>query len=107
MAKRYRLHVVLKGARTLVADPQGEVSINPTGNPGMASAGMGDLLTGIIAGLLVQGRELTLAVRAGVYLHGLAGDLAAARMGHEALVASDLLTELPEAIRRVKGEPGE
>ncbi len=106
VARRYRLSVVLKGARTLVADPQGEVSINPTGNPGMASAGMGDLLTGIIAGLLAQGREVGLAARAGVYLHGLAGDLAAARMGQEALVASDLLTELPEAIRRVKGESG-
>lgn len=102
MAEHYNLYLVLKGARTLVADPKGEVFINPTGNPGMATAGTGDVLTGMLAGLVGRGLELGLAVRAGVYLHGLAGDLAARDLGQEAMVAGDLLARLPAAIRTLK-----
>ncbi|HEX5718043.1 MAG TPA: NAD(P)H-hydrate dehydratase [Thermoanaerobaculia bacterium] len=89
--------VVLKGHRTLVATPGGEVHVNTTGNPGMASGGTGDVLTGLIAGLLAQGLGALDAARLGVYLHGLAGDLAAARTGEAALAAGDLLTYLPAA----------
>lgn len=94
--------VVLKGYRTLVATPGGEVHVNPTGNPGMASGGTGDVLTGLIAGLLAQGLGALDAARLGVYLHGLAGDLAAARTGETALAASDLLTYLPAAFLEVE-----
>jgi NAD(P)H-hydrate epimerase len=102
LATRLRVTLVLKLARTIVADATGGATINPTGNPGMASGGTGDVLTGLIAGLLGQGREPTLAARAGVYLHGLAGDLAARALGEEPLLASDLLERVPEAIRHLK-----
>lgn len=99
--------VVLKGHRTLVATPGGEVHVNPTGNPGMASGGTGDVLTGLIAGLLAQGLGALDAARLGVYLHGLAGDLAAARTGEAALAAGDLLTYLPAAFQELEeGEDG-
>lgn len=94
--------VVLKGYRTLVATPGGEVHVNPTGNPGMASGGTGDVLTGLIAGLLAQGLGALDAARLGVYLHGLAGDLAAATTGEAALTAGDLLTFLPAAFLEVE-----
>ncbi len=88
--------VVLKGHRTVVATAD-EISFNETGNPGMATAGAGDVLTGIIAGLLAQGMPAGEAARLGVYLHGLAGDMAAARRGEISLVATDLIKFLPEA----------
>jgi NAD(P)H-hydrate epimerase len=94
---------VLKGHRTLVAAPDGAVWVNPTGNPGMASGGAGDVLTGLLAGLLAQGLEPLDAARLGVYLHGLAGDLAAARLGGIALAAGDLLDALPAAFARLTG----
>ncbi|HWN45175.1 MAG TPA: NAD(P)H-hydrate dehydratase [Thermoanaerobaculia bacterium] len=94
--------VVLKGHRTLVATPGGEVHVNTTGNPGMASGGTGDVLTGLIAGLLAQGLGALDAARLGVYLHGLAGDLAAARTGEAALTAGDLLTYLPAAFMEME-----
>lgn len=103
VAQTYNLTLVLKGARTIVASPKGQVAINPTGNPGMATAGSGDVLTGILAGLIAQGGDLELKTRAGVYLHGLAGDLAAEALTAEAMLAGDLLERLPEAIRWVKG----
>lgn len=95
---------VLKGNRTLVARADGKVWVNPTGNPGMASGGMGDILTGIIAGLLGQTTHSITAVIAGVYLHGLAGDVACEKTGEQSLVATDLLTALPEAFRRAREE---
>ena len=98
----YNVHLVLKGARTVIAEPGGTVHINPTGNPGMATGGVGDVLTGIIAGLVSQGVAPVLAATTGVYLHGLAGDLACRALGPEAMIASDLLEKLPEAIRAVK-----
>lgn len=102
--------VALKGARTVIGGPDGEVALNPTGNPGMATGGTGDLLTGIVGGLLAQGHPPLLALRAGVYLHGLAGDLAREAKGEEGMIAGDLLEAIPEAIpaaiRRVKGDGG-
>ena len=107
VATSFRVHLVLKGGRTLVVDPDGRVAINMTGNPGMATGGTGDVLTGLIAGLLAQGVNPGLAARAGVYLHGLAGDLAAEAVGQEAMLASDLMAQVPDAIRRLKaGELG-
>jgi NAD(P)H-hydrate epimerase len=102
-AARFRLTLVLKMARTLVADSHGTLAIIPTGNPGMATGGTGDVLTGLIAGLIAQGLGPAESARAGAYLHGLAGDLAAGRLGQEAMLAGDLLESLPEAIRLVKG----
>jgi NAD(P)H-hydrate epimerase len=95
---------VLKGAGTIIADKRDNSWINSTGNPGMASGGTGDVLTGIIAGLLAQGFSPLLAAQIGVYLHGLAGDLAAQKKGETSLIAEDVLENLPEAIRRVKSE---
>jgi len=97
--------LILKGSRTLIAAPDGEVYVNPTGNPGMATGGTGDVLTGIIAGLLAQKRDEPLAATiAAVYLHGLAGDLAAARLGTRAMIATDIITHLGEAFIRVGGK---
>ena len=96
-AARHRVHVALKGAATVVASPDGIVALNQTGNPGMASGGTGDVLTGIAGALLARGVEPASALRAAVYLHGLAGDLAAARVGEEALIASDVVDALPDA----------
>ncbi len=87
--------VVLKGANTVIAGPDGRMFVNPTGNPGMASGGMGDVLTGIIGGLLAQGLEPLDAAVAGVYLHGLAGDRAVSQTGQAALLASDIMEDLP------------
>ena len=94
--------VLLKGARTVIADKEGNAWINSTGNPGMATGGSGDVLTGIIGGLLVQGFSALTAVKLGVYLHGLAADLAAQIKGEVSLIAGDVLNNLPEAIRRIK-----
>ena len=99
-AKKYRVIVVLKGHQTVVASFDGSVYVNETGNPGMASGGSGDVLTGMIAGLLGQKLSLFDAARLGVYLHGLAGDLAAQERGQIGLIASDLLDRIPLAIRR-------
>lgn len=95
--------VVLKGARTVIAAPSGEVFINPTGNPGMATAGSGDVLTGLIAGLLAQGVGAFEAAVLGTYVHGLAGDIAAARRGEMGMIAGDILESVPEALVRLAG----
>jgi NAD(P)H-hydrate epimerase len=102
VAARFNATLVLKMARTIIASPKRDAVIVPTGNPGMATGGTGDVLTGLIAGLLAQGVEPVLAAQAGTYIHGLAGDLAAERLGQEAMLAGDLLDLLPEAIRQVK-----
>lgn len=96
-------HVVLKGHQTLVASPDRHVSVNPTGNPAMATAGMGDVLTGLLAGLLAQGIEVGTAARLGVYVHGLAGDLAAGPDGGTPILARDLLDACPRAFRLLRG----
>ena len=100
-AKKLNAVVVLKGHRTAVASPAGRVYLNSTGNPGMATAGMGDVLTGAIAALIGQGADAFHAAVAGVYLHGLAGDLAAKKVGQVSLTAGDLLAHLPAAFQRV------
>jgi hydroxyethylthiazole kinase-like uncharacterized protein yjeF len=92
---------VLKGARTLVAEPAGRVWVNPTGNDGMATAGSGDVLSGVVAALLAQGAEPAEGTVAAVYLHGVAGDCAAERLGRRSLLAGDLITALPEAFLRI------
>jgi NAD(P)H-hydrate epimerase len=99
--------VVLKGHLTLIASGTA-VFVNPTGNPGMATGGSGDVLTGLIAGLLSQGLDALDATVLAVYLHGLAGDLAAARLGEASLAAGDLIELLPAAFAALRGEePGE
>jgi NAD(P)H-hydrate epimerase len=102
-ARRLRCILVLKGFRTIVASPSGELWIAATGNPGLATGGTGDILTGMIAGAIAQfPQQIEEAVRAAVFLHGLAGDAAAARLGQESLVATDLLRSLPVAFRIVR-----
>jgi len=99
MATKYTLFIVLKGAYTAVCTPDGKVLFNSTGNPGMATAGSGDVLTGVILGLLAQGYPPETAAVAGVYIHGLAGDIAAATIGHESLVAGDIVRQLCKAFK--------
>ncbi len=94
-SKRYGATVVLKGHRTVVSSPDGKTYINTTGNPGMASGGMGDVLTGMIASLIGQGYSPFEAAKKGVYLHGRAGDLAAKEKGEASLRAQDLLDNIP------------
>jgi NAD(P)H-hydrate epimerase len=98
LATEYGVVCVLKGAATIVADQQANTFINPTGNPGMASGGTGDVLAGVIGGLIAQGLKVVDAAKVGVYLHGLAGDLVKEEKGEMSLVAKDLLTKLPEAL---------
>jgi NAD(P)H-hydrate epimerase len=100
-ARYHHLVLVLKGNRTIIGFPDGSAWVNPTGNPGMATGGTGDVLTGMTAGLIAQmPNDYARAAIAAVYLHGLAGDVAAERMGEHSLVATDLLDALPEAFRR-------
>src|SRR5262249_3057308 len=101
LATSHGVHLVLKGADTLIAGPDGRVLINPTGNPGMATGGTGDVLTGILGALLARGIDTAQAAPAAVYLHGLAGDLAAERVGQEALIASDVVEALGDAFRQL------
>jgi NAD(P)H-hydrate epimerase len=107
IARRYATEsgatVVLKGQRTLLAFPDGRVWINPTGTPAMATGGSGDILTGLIAGLLAQfPAQADLATAAAVWLHGRAGEFGAARLGEKCLIATDLLRFLPEAMRELE-----
>ena len=101
-AAAYGCIVVLKGHKTVIAAPQGEVYINTTGNPGMASGGTGDVLTGMIGGLLAQGLPPLEAAAWGTYLHGLAGDRAAQALGEIPLIAGDVIDHIPDALRDVK-----
>lgn len=94
-AKVHNVHVVLKGAKTVIAHPNGKAFINPTGNSGMASGGMGDVLTGIIAGFVTQGYSPEKAARLGVYIHGAAADTLAASSGRIGFLATDIIDELP------------
>lgn len=100
-AKMYNAVVVLKGHRTVVASPSGGIYINNTGNPGMAKAGMGDVLTGMIGSFLAQGMDVYKSARLGVYLHGLAGDIAVKKVSESSLIASDVLEKIPEAFKKI------
>jgi NAD(P)H-hydrate epimerase len=100
-AREHEAIVVLKGHRTLVVQPDGEAWVNTTGNPGMATGGTGDILTGMVAGMIAQNpKQVFRAVLAAVHLHGLAGDVMQESVGEHSLVATDLLQGLPEAFRR-------
>jgi len=105
-ATRHRVHIVLKGARSVIGVPDGRVFVNPTGNPGMASGGTGDVLTGMLGAFLARGIEPGTALLSSVYLHGSAGDVAAERVGEEALVARDVIAAIPEAFKRLRGDGG-
>jgi NAD(P)H-hydrate epimerase len=102
-AQRFGVVLVLKGAYTAICSPDGQVYFNPTGNPGMAKGGSGDVLTGIITGLVAQGLPSLDAARLGVYAHGLAGDLAAKKLGMDGMLPSDLVERLPLAWRKIRG----
>ncbi len=97
---RYNVTLILKGHRTLVASPHRSLYVNDTGNPGMATAGSGDVLAGMVAAFLAQGLSPYEAARAAVYLHGLAGDLAAREGSPISLIASDIIAYLPKALKR-------
>lgn len=98
----HRCYLALKGARTVIAAPDGGIAINPTGNPGMASGGMGDVLSGILGGLVAQGLGAEESLDLGVYLHGFAGDRVARDRGEMGMIATDVIEELPTAIKALR-----
>jgi len=100
-SSRYNVFLVLKGARSIISTPSGEIFINTTGNAGMASGGMGDVLTGIIGGFLAQRLNPADACKLGVFAHGLSGDLIAQENGEAGMIASDVANALPNAIREI------
>jgi len=101
-AKEHRVYLVLKGYRTIVATPEGRMYVNPTGNPGMATGGAGDVLSGLIASFIAQEKDVLGAILAAVYLHGRSGDIAAAKLGERALIAGDLIRYLPAALKEME-----
>jgi NAD(P)H-hydrate epimerase len=101
-AERHNVYVVLKGAYTGIAAPDGRYWFNTTGNPGMATGGSGDVLTGLITGLLAQGLEPLEAALTGVYIHGLAGDKAVQDSSEEAVIAGDIVRHLGAAFRELR-----
>jgi ADP-dependent NAD(P)H-hydrate dehydratase / NAD(P)H-hydrate epimerase len=98
-AKKNKIFLVLKGANTKIASPEGKIYFNSTGNPGMATGGSGDVLTGIIVSLLSQGYIPEKAAVYGVFLHGSAGNYAAEKIGQYSLTASDIIEHLPDALK--------
>ena len=104
LSQKYSCYIILKGAYTAITSPNGECFFNTSGNPGMATAGSGDVLTGIITGLVAQHYPPLEACLLGVYLHGLAGDLAAEITGQEALTASDIINNIGNAFQSLHGE---
>jgi ADP-dependent NAD(P)H-hydrate dehydratase / NAD(P)H-hydrate epimerase len=100
-AENFNVHIVLKGAKTIIAHPEGNIFINPTGNPGMASGGMGDVLTGIIAGLVAQGFSPESATHTGVYLHGAAADMLAEKIGPFGYLATEVMNAIPGQIKNL------
>jgi len=99
-SREHHLTLILKGHRTIVADYRGNLYINKTGNPGMSTAGSGDVLSGMVAAFLGQGLDAYKAAKYAVYLHGLAGDLAVREKTEISLIASDIIGKIPEAIRK-------
>ncbi len=104
LARRAGAVVVLKGHDTVVASHDGRMAINPTGNPGMASAGMGDALTGILASFIAQGADVWSASICAVYIHGLAGDLAAQELGEASVIATDVIDRIGKAFEKARHE---
>lgn len=102
VAEMYGVYLILKGCRTIVAAPDGKVFVNQTGNPGMATAGSGDVLTGVIAGLLGRQKSVFETVCLAVRAHGLAGDKAAKKMGQTSLIARDILEMLPAVFKKLE-----
>ncbi|MDR0357697.1 MAG: NAD(P)H-hydrate dehydratase [Clostridiales Family XIII bacterium] len=102
LAERFGATTILKGSDTLVASPGGDIYVNPTGNPGMATGGSGDVLSGVVAAFAGQGLSAQDAARAGAYVHGLAGDMRAREIGEYGLIASDIADALPRAILSVQ-----
>lgn len=102
LSKKYKCVIVLKGAHSSVSLPDGRVWFNSTGNPGMATAGSGDVLTGMILGLLAQGYKPSEAAIAAVYIHGLAGDITAEKTGYESLIASDIIYNIGNAFKQIR-----
>jgi NAD(P)H-hydrate epimerase len=102
-SQQFGVTLVLKGFRTLIASPHGQIEVNPTGNPGMAKGGTGDVLTGLVAGLLAQypSHPVGEVATAAVYLHGLAGDLAAKELGQHSMLAGDLLEKIPPGYKKL------
>ena len=100
MAQRMQAYIMLKGHHTALCQPDGSVLLNSTGNGGMATAGSGDVLTGLVAALVSRGYSVPAAAVVGMYLHGMAGDIAATRMGRESLMATDIIEAIPEAFRK-------
>jgi hydroxyethylthiazole kinase-like uncharacterized protein yjeF len=98
-SQSHHVHLVLKGHPTLISTPKGEVFINPTGNPGMASGGTGDVLTGMIGGLVCQGFDILPSLQIAVYLHGLAGDEGAQEKGEKSLIATDIIEKIPALLK--------
>jgi hydroxyethylthiazole kinase-like uncharacterized protein yjeF len=98
-SQSHHVYLVLKGYRTLIATPKGEIYINPTGNPGMASGGTGDVLTGMIGGLICQGYDILQSLQMAVYLHGLGGDTVARDVGEKSLIATDIIDKLPALLQ--------
>ncbi len=107
IAEGYNVVLVLKGRHTVIASPKGEIRINPTGNRALATAGTGDVLSGVIGGLLAQRLNPFDAATVGVYLHGLAGERLARRMGPDGLLAGDLLPIFPKVLRQISETPRE
>jgi NAD(P)H-hydrate epimerase len=106
-AQTYGQVLILKGADSLVADPGGMVFINPTGNPGMATGGMGDVLTGMVGGFLAQGFTPLAAAKLGVFLHGLAGDWVAHQKGERGMAATDLIEGIPRLLQALARQSGQ
>jgi NAD(P)H-hydrate epimerase len=102
-ATKFQLYLILKGARSIIAAPDGSTAINGSGNPGMATGGMGDVLTGVIASLLGQGYPPFDACRLGVFLHGMAADLLVESLGLQGMTATDVQQMLPKALRLLSG----
>ncbi len=102
-AQDYGVYLVLKGYRTLTATPDGNIFINPTGNPGMATAGSGDVLSGMLAAMIMQEKDILPAVLAAVYVHGLSGDIAAQRLGEKSLTARDIIRYISSAVKALSG----
>jgi hydroxyethylthiazole kinase-like uncharacterized protein yjeF len=103
-AEKYGVHLVLKGYRTLIASPDGRVFVNPTGNPGLATGGSGDVLGGMIASEIIQEKDLLGAVIAAVYAHGLSADFAAEKLSEKYLTAGDIIRFLPRALKALEGD---